>query len=188
MNGSSHELIDYGRFAERLAAQRAEPDPAKRWDLYRAFQQEWGYVPTGGRRWSGGEQSEAEAEELDPEELAALVPPERVPAALTEWWRLPFNSFADSWQMYWTNPVWPPTWRPDPSGYGVSDGLEPDSPLAADPDDLRLCCFMAEYEYCNEWAYLSTEGHLPDPGSSCPPTTAGRSRPTRCPSSSWCWP
>jgi hypothetical protein len=167
MSGSPDGLIDYGRFAERLAAQRANQDPAKRWDLYRAFQEEWGYVPTGGRRWAGGDpvglEDEDDDEELDEDELEAIVPPEKIPAALTEWWKLPFNSFADSWQLYWTNPVWPPTWRPDPSGYGVAEGLEPGSPLAVDPDDLRLCCFNAEYEYCNEWAYLSAEGHLPDP-------------------------
>ncbi|MBW8806303.1 MAG: hypothetical protein JF587_21000 [Catenulisporales bacterium] len=163
MTGSPSAAIDYGRFADRLAAQRASQDPAKRWDLYREFQQEWGYVPTGGERWEGGDPVDPDDEELDEDELEALVPPEKIPAALSEWWKLPFNSFADSWPMYWTNPVWPPTWRPDPSGYGVAEGLEADSPLVVDPKDLRLCCFNAEYEYCNEWAYLSAEAHLPDP-------------------------
>jgi hypothetical protein len=36
MDGSQ-EVVDYGRFAERLAAAReaASADPARRWDLYR---------------------------------------------------------------------------------------------------------------------------------------------------------
>jgi hypothetical protein len=43
MNASPREAIDYGRFAERLAAHRAEQDPAKRWGLFSEFHQEWGY-------------------------------------------------------------------------------------------------------------------------------------------------
>lgn len=163
MTGSPRGATDYGRFAERLAAHRANQDPAKRWDLYREFQDEWGYIPTLGKRWAGGDPIDPDDEEFDEDDLEAQVPPEKIPAALPEWWKLPFNSFADSWLLYWTNPVWPPTWRPDPSGYGVAEGLEPDSPFATGLDDLRLCCFNAEYEFCNEWAYLSAEGHLPDP-------------------------
>jgi hypothetical protein len=163
MNGLPDGEIDYGRFAERLAAQRANQDPAKRWDLYREFQAEWGYVPTGGERWSGGDPVDPDHEDYDDDDRASMVPAERIPAALPEWWKLPFNSFADSWLMYWTNPEWPPTWRPDPTGFGVAEGLDPASPFAVDPEDLRLCCFMAEYQYCNEWAYLSAEAHLEDP-------------------------
>lgn len=163
MSASPREAIDYGRFAERLAAQRANQDPAKRWDLYREFQAEWGYVPTGGERWEGGDPVEPDDEEYDEDDLASMVPPEKIPAALPEWWKLPYNSFADSWLMYWTNPEWPPTWRPDPGGYGVAEGLEPDSAFVVDPEDLRMCCFTAEYQYCNEWAYQSAEAHLDDP-------------------------
>ena len=35
MNASPREAIDYGRFAQRLAAHRANQDPAKRWDTAR---------------------------------------------------------------------------------------------------------------------------------------------------------
>jgi hypothetical protein len=163
MDASPHEVIDYGRFAERLAAQRANRDPAKRWDLYREFQAEWGYVPTGGERWDGGDPVDPDDDEYDEDDRASMVPPEKIPAVLPEWWKLPFNSFADSWLMYWTNPEWPPTWRPDPSRFGIAQGLAPDSEFVVDPDDLRMCCFNAEYQYCNEYAYLSAEGHLDDP-------------------------
>lgn len=163
MNASPREAIDYGRFAQRLAAHRANQDPAKRWDLYRQFQEEWGYVPTGGKRWAGGDPVDPDDEEFDEDDLASMVPPEKIPAALSQWWKLPFNSFADSWLMYWTNPEWPPTWRPDPGGFGAAEGLEPDSAFVVDPADLRMCCFKYEYEMCNEWAYQSAEAHLDDP-------------------------
>ncbi|MCO6010510.1 hypothetical protein NE236_36680 [Actinoallomurus purpureus] len=183
------EKIDYGRFAERLRRvmprwgdrDRMAPeefaehlaDTGPRWDLLRVFQEEWGYEPPGGEpawpRWSESEheayvrrlRAEWTGEEEDAFARCDLTLP--VPAALDEWWDLPFNSFTYRPRLYWTNPEWPPTVRPDPSGYGVSDGLPPDSPFVAPDDDHRVCVFKAEYQYCNEWGYLAAEAGLPDP-------------------------
>ena len=50
------EIIDYGRFADRLAA------PRPRWDLLREFQDEWGYtVPAGVDPWPKWSESEHHA-------------------------------------------------------------------------------------------------------------------------------
>lgn len=161
------EIIDYGRFADRLAA------PRPRWDLLREFQDEWGYtVPAGVDPWPKWSESEHHAyvralheewtgEEEDPFQGVDRTLP--VPKALDEWWDLPFNSFTYSPRLYWTNPEYPPTLRPDPSGYGVSEGLPEPNPFVEPGGDLRLCCFMAEYEYCNEWAYLASEAGHDDP-------------------------
>jgi hypothetical protein len=57
MNVSPREAIDYSRSAQRLAMHRADQDPAKRWDLYREFHEEWGYDPASSaavRPRSGG--------------------------------------------------------------------------------------------------------------------------------------
>ncbi|GAA4126481.1 hypothetical protein [Actinomadura keratinilytica] len=59
----------------------------------------------------------------------------------------PVNSFAFRPRLYWTHPVWPP------SG--------PDS--IADPPGDEIRVFMAEYQYVNQWGYLASEAHLPDP-------------------------
>jgi hypothetical protein len=155
------EPVDYGRFAERLAARRGNPDPARRWDLYGVIHAEWGHVRTADELWD--RPSDEPDEDADEDEIASLVPLELVPAALREWWDLPQNSFTNSWDLYWTHPDWPPTWRPDPSGFGPAGALPADSPLVVDPGDLRLCNFMAEYQYCNEWAYRSADARLADP-------------------------
>ncbi|MEU5092759.1 hypothetical protein [Streptomyces sp. NPDC021356] len=172
------EIIDYGRFRERLESVRpaGEADMAgtgARWELLREFQEQWGYMPTGGERW------EREAPDLHKEYLAGLKaahpgepeddrpesvdPRIPVPAALDEWWNLPFNSFADRSELYETNPEWPPTVRPDPGGYGVSDGLPSDNPFTEPDEDPRVCVFMAENQYCNEWGYPAARAHLADP-------------------------
>ncbi|WP_329242433.1 hypothetical protein OG417_44075 [Actinoallomurus sp. NBC_01490] len=183
------DVIDYGRFAERLrqvmprwadrdrmspeefAAHLADTGP--RWELLRAFQEEWGYEPPGGEprwpRWSEDEhrayvrrlKEEATGEEEETFADVDLTLP--IPAALDEWWDLPFNSFTYRPRLYWTNPVWPPTVRPDPTGYGVSDGLPPDNPFVGPDADHRVCVFKAEYEYCNEWGYLAAEAGQADP-------------------------
>jgi hypothetical protein len=161
------EIIDYGRFSERLAR------PAQRWELLREFQQEWGYEPSDGPRWSrwtGDEHREYVAalrsEVLgvpDSGPLAGVDLALAVPKALDEWWDLPFNSFTDRFSCYETNPVWPPTVRPDPSGYGVSDGLPGDSPFLEPGQDRRVCVFMAENQYCNEWGYPAAWAAQDDP-------------------------
>ncbi|WP_344283506.1 hypothetical protein [Actinomadura napierensis] len=161
------EIIDYGRFADRLAP------PHPRWDLLRQFQDEWGYqVPAGAVPWPKWSESEHRAyvralkegwtgEEEDPFEGVDLALP--IPAALDEWWDLPFNSFTYSPRLYWTNPEYPPTLRPDPSGYGVAEGLPEANPFVEPGGDLRLCVFKAEYQYCNEWGYLACEAGQDDP-------------------------
>ncbi|MFI9615015.1 hypothetical protein ACIHCM_25650 [Streptomyces sp. NPDC052023] len=146
--------IDYARFPELLEHAR-DAGTAARWELLRSFQQGWGYEPSGDReRTRTGEADEASGR-VDP-----TLP---IPAALAEWWDLPFNSFADQPRLYWTHPEWPPTVRPDPSGYGASEALPRDNPFVGPEEDLRVCVFMAEYQYGNEWGYPAARGALADP-------------------------
>lgn len=157
---------------EEFAAHLA--DTAPRWELLRRFQEEWGYeVPEDAvpwERWSESEhrqylsrlKGEAAAEgEDDPFGSVDLSLP--IPAALDEWWELPFNSFTHSPRLYWTHPEYPPTLRPDPGGYGVAGGLPDDTPLVPAGADRRVCVFKAEYEYCNEWGYAAADAGLADP-------------------------
>ena len=149
-------MIDYGRFAERLAAQRANPDPDRRWDLYREFHAEWGFQPVREPR-------------PHPEYIASLIgqpgtdDPEDdpgIPQALAEWWVLPENSWLHG-GLDESSAHWPPMWCP---GGGYGQPLAPDSPLAVPGSaDLRTVTFMAEAQYCNEWGYLSAESAVADP-------------------------
>ncbi|NUP53968.1 MAG: hypothetical protein HOW97_42620 [Catenulispora sp.] len=184
-----NDVIDYSRFADRLAAARAA-GPEHRWDLLREFQAEWGYTPSDGPRWFGEDLAEhqllvrylsrpeaavdewpvAHRDEIKKlraerggEETGDRYDRPPIPEALTQWWLLPENSFADKAKLYWTHPEWPPTWRPDPNGYGVGKELPKNSPYRKPGEDPRLCVFMAEYEYCNEWGYLASEARLDDP-------------------------
>jgi hypothetical protein len=126
------EIIDYGRFAERLAQQRP------RWELLGEVQREWGYEDPGGEPLvtREGEAPGYELDESDP-----------IPAALVEWWDSPVNSFAFRPRLYWTHSQWPPS---------APDTVE-------DPPDDEIRVIMAEYEYVNQWGYLASEAHLPDP-------------------------
>ncbi|MEW2298339.1 hypothetical protein ABZ719_37630 [Streptomyces sp. NPDC006743] len=130
------EIIDYGRFRERLESVRpsGEADMAAtgpRWELLREFQEQWGYVPTGGecrereapdphKEYLAGLKAAHQGgpEEDQPESVDPRIP---VPAALDEWWDLPFNSFADRSERYETNPGWPPTVRHDPCSDYLSE-------------------------------------------------------------------
>ncbi|MFF9277242.1 hypothetical protein [Streptomyces griseosporeus] len=149
--------IDYGRFHERLELARAAGTDA-RWELLRAFQEEWGYTPSGAAKAEGDG-----LDDVDEDDLARTDPSLPVPAALRTWWQLPYNSFADRPGLYWTNPEWPPTLRPDPTGYGASGALPAENPFTGPDEDLRVCVFMAEYQYCNEWGYPAARAHLADP-------------------------
>ncbi|GAA4099523.1 WD40 repeat domain-containing protein [Actinomadura miaoliensis] len=180
-------IVDYGRFAERLRQvmprwdertrmseeEFAEhlADTGPRWELLRQFQEEWGYVPleddTVWPRWSEDEHK-AYVRRLsgrtgDDDRFADVDLTLPIPKALDEWWDLPFNSFTHRPRLYWTNPLWPPTVRPDPTGYGASDGLPEDNPYVGPGGDRRVCVLMAENQYCNEWGYLAAEAGMADP-------------------------
>jgi hypothetical protein len=88
------EIIDYGRFAERLAQERP------RWELLDEVQREWGYEDPGGEPLvtREGEAPAYEPNKSDP-----------IPAALMEWWDSPVNSFAFRPRLYWTHSQWPPS-------------------------------------------------------------------------------
>ncbi|MEV7615524.1 hypothetical protein [Streptomyces sp. NPDC089799] len=175
------EIIDYGRFAERLRSQQGK----SRWELLDAVQREWGYEDPGGEpvasRWDG-ENSDYGIDESLP-----------VPAALAEWWDSPVNSFSFRPRLYWTHTQWPPSIWVDEAGDddpydedffdaeeddedeedqeddvfldpARADGLAEDSPLLpADAPDRRICVFMSEYQYCNQWGYLAAEASHADP-------------------------
>ncbi|MFI9465470.1 hypothetical protein [Streptomyces xiamenensis] len=129
------QVIDYGRFAARLrqARERAAADPGRRWALLDQVQREWGYTDPGGDPvWRPGD-GENTDEGVDPS-----LP---VPAALTEWWDTPVNSFAHRPRLYWVHTQWPP----------------------ATTEDGRMCVFLSEYQYCNEWAYPVAEAGRDDP-------------------------
>ncbi|RSN60268.1 hypothetical protein [Actinomadura sp. WAC 06369] len=161
------KIVDYARFADRLAA------PRDRWDLLREVQDEWGYEPPAdGPVWLKWDEAEhaayvrhlrGELTGEDADRFAGVDPALPVPKALDEWWELPFNSFTRSPRLYWTHPEYPPTVRPDPSGHGVAGGLPAGNPFVGPGDDVRVCVFMAEYEYCNEWGYLAAEAGQDDP-------------------------
>lgn len=163
------EIIDYGTFADRM--KRA----TGRWDVLREFQEEWGFVvpPIANREEhvellakAATNAHKAYVQELmhgEADNHAGVDPSIPRPAAIREWWALPFNSFVHNPGYYGTNPEFPPTIRPDPSGYGVSGGLQGDSDLIPHDADRRVVAFMAENQYCNEWGYLAAEAHLDDP-------------------------
>ncbi|MFG2291804.1 hypothetical protein [Streptomyces sp. NPDC048603] len=161
--------IDYGRFHERLEQARTvnAAGSGARWELLRSFQEEWGYRPTpdapkpyATRMRAAAFPSPAADEPNRPSDVDRSL---AIPAALDEWWGLPFNSLADRWEIYETNPVWPPTVRPDPTGYGTSDGLPEGNAFTGPGEDRRICVFMAENQYCNEWGYAAARAGLADP-------------------------
>ncbi|GAA4619468.1 hypothetical protein GCM10023195_88040 [Actinoallomurus liliacearum] len=110
------EIIDYGRFAERLAG------PRSRWELLDEVQREWGYEDPGGEPLvtREGEAPGYELDESDP-----------IPAALVEWWDSPVNSFAFRPRLYWTHSQWPPS--------------APDSVENPPDDEIRVIMAEYEY-------------------------------------------
>ncbi|MFG2497797.1 hypothetical protein ACGFSB_06210 [Streptomyces sp. NPDC048441] len=139
----THEIIDYGQFADRLERQQGR----SRWSLLDEVQREWGYVDPGGEpghsRW-GGENGEHGVDWDLP-----------VPQALNEWWDSPLNSFAFNPRLYWVHTQWPPA---------ISElDVDADSVLTEPGGDHRVCVFMSEYHYAHEWGYLAAEAELPDP-------------------------
>lgn len=153
-------MIDYGRFAERLAAHRANQDPAKRWDLYKELHAEWGYVPASERRRPSAELL-AMVGQVAPDGYDGLP---GIPAALAEWLSLEEN-ITDEINAGGLEFVWPPEWcEPDSVGGGSSTSLEPDSPFAvAGSDDLRMVTFVADDQYIFEIAYRSADAVVADP-------------------------
>ncbi|MGW5863055.1 WD40 repeat domain-containing protein [Streptomyces sp. NPDC055239] len=132
----THEIIDYGQFADRLERQQER----SRWSLLDEVQREWGYEDPGGEpghsRWGG--ENEEHGVDWD-------LP---VPQALNEWWESPLNSFSFNPRLYWVHTQWPPK---------ISE-LEMDG-----EGDTRVCVFMSEYHYSHEWGYLAADAELPDP-------------------------
>ncbi|MFI5497374.1 hypothetical protein [Actinoplanes sp. NPDC051859] len=79
--------------------------------------------------------------------------------AVDEWWKMPFNSLLHDPRLYWTHPVYPPTYD-DTSHAGP---LPAGDPLLHGNDDRRVCVFMAEYQYCNVWGYPAARATHDDP-------------------------
>jgi hypothetical protein len=157
-------MIDYGRFAERLAAHRANQDPARRWDLYKEFHAEWGFVP----------RYEPKSFSDDVRSAIGRVSPDTydgvsgIPVALAAWMALPENSLAYGGAPSDMGYVWPPQWCLPPglrkAGGGYSGPLDPDSPLVVPgSQDLRMVTFMADDQYIYEWAYRSADATVDDP-------------------------
>ncbi|MFE0098930.1 WD40 repeat domain-containing protein [Streptomyces sp. NPDC059009] len=139
----THEIIDYGQFADRLRRQEGRP----RWELLAEVQREWGFEDPGGEpghsRWGGENQKHGIDWELP------------IPVALNEWWDSPLNSFAFNPRLYWVHTQWPPK---------ISDlDVTAGGSLIGPDDDTRVCVFMSEYHYAHEWGYLAAEAEHPDP-------------------------
>ncbi|MEV4258509.1 hypothetical protein AB0J52_35585 [Spirillospora sp. NPDC049652] len=155
------KIVDYGTLTDRL---RAAPNP---WDVLREFQEEWGYaVKPGSSRWTRRDEQHVPDKHVpdpsgDTDRAGEGALP--IPAALDEWWELPFNSFAHSPRLYGTHPIYPPSLRDAPPA-GENRGPIPDDSDLVPPDaDHRVVVFMAEYQGCNEWGYPAADAHEPDP-------------------------
>ncbi|MEV5574707.1 hypothetical protein AB0L06_32120 [Spirillospora sp. NPDC052269] len=154
------KIVDYGTFADRL---KAAPN---RWHVLREFFEEWGCaVDPDWDRWDRGaedEQETAGALSGEPGDEDGLedddTPP--IPDAVFELWDLPLDSY---YQYDDTNMLTLPLVRFDPSSNGDPGPLQDDSDLVAPGSDRRVCVFLAEHQYCNEWGYLAAEAHEPDP-------------------------
>ncbi|MEV5570363.1 hypothetical protein AB0L06_09945 [Spirillospora sp. NPDC052269] len=162
------KIVDYGAFAERL---KAAPN---RWDLLREFQEEWGYVVKPGadprERWPEGRYERyllARGGKTDTDEFEGVDFALPIPAALDEWWELPYNSFTPDSQLHWAHPwmgtVYPPTAWAEPAEEGDMGPIPDDSDLVPPGADRRVCVFMTEGVYAVEWGYPAAEAHEPDP-------------------------
>lgn len=142
-------VIDYGSFAERLAAR------TDRWGLLIEFQREWGYIGDINTGFAAPEDDEDEDDFEDDEEYCPIVP-----EALTEWYALPENSFMEACRLYWTHPHDPVTrWPTEELLRVAAESGTPGERITA-----RRGVFMAEYEYCWTWSYLEQDAaENPDP-------------------------
>jgi hypothetical protein len=105
-------IVGYGRFRERLDAvmphwDRSGTMPSERFREHKAYT----------RRLKAEQEDTDEGDRFEGVDFTLPVP------QALEWWDLPFDSFVHDPRLYWTDPEWPPAVRPDPSGYGVADGL-----------------------------------------------------------------
>ncbi|MGW1035631.1 hypothetical protein ACWD4Z_26015 [Streptomyces antibioticus] len=170
MTSSTEHVVDYGQFAARLTAPRTS-----RWELLSEVQREWGFEPEewdpedwDPELWEDDDEDDEDADEddekdEDDDEEARIDRSLPVPVALREWWTWPENTFMANARWYWTHPEMPPTLRPDPTGWGVAHEVPEGSPLLPPGGDRRVCVFMAEYQYCNEWGYAAAEAGQDDP-------------------------
>lgn len=71
-----------------------------------------------------------------------------LPRALKEWYQLPHNLFFLKPRLFWTHLI-----EPDELALWPTDA----------PANEQYLVFLAEYQYCGEWALRATELHLPDP-------------------------
>jgi hypothetical protein len=157
-------IVDYGTFHTRLAAATTTAD---RWRLLDAFQREWGievedeegigWIDDNRERLAELRDDPSSYDEEEDDDFEHVDLTLGVPGALDEWWNLPFNSFVANPRHYWTHPVYPPSTEP-----GGGDDIEL-KPGLFGTTDLRVCRFMAEYQYCNEWGYAAAHADRFDP-------------------------
>ena len=157
-------VIDYGSFRARLDAAGTTD---ARWRLLDAFQREWGldvedesgigWIDDNRERLDELRDDPSSYDEDEDDDFEHVDLALEVPGALDEWWSLPFNSFVANPRFYWTHPIYPPSLE---AGGGAEIDL---TPGLFGTTDLRVCRFMAEYQYCNEWGYAAAHADLSDP-------------------------
>ncbi|MEU7908575.1 hypothetical protein [Actinoplanes sp. NPDC049118] len=141
-------VVDYGRFAQRLAACT---DRAGRWALLAQFEREWGVTPQPSEIFSW-------IDDLVDEDLEGVDAHLPVPAALDEWLRLPATSYTDEPHLYWSYLIYPPRVEED-----EDDDLEPDDPILAGATDLRMVRFLGRAFSDSRWGYPAALAGQADP-------------------------
>jgi hypothetical protein len=122
--------VDYHKFAIRFAARKT------RCGLMLKFLRNWNHPRKGAKLVPSAKIDRAE------KRLGFALP-----AALKEWYWLPFNPFFLKPRLFWTRLVYPEHLEVWPEG-AAKDGL---------------IVFQQEYQLCCEWAFLVRDAHLPDP-------------------------
>jgi hypothetical protein len=122
-------MIDYRDFAHRFAARDG------RWGLMKLFLRQWDLPRKGADRVP----------------LADIKAAEKrlgfgLPAALMEWYRLPFNPVVLSPHLFWTDLRMPGELRAWPRRTGN-----------------QLVVFLADYQGCREWAFSVADAGRDDP-------------------------